>query len=247
MAWHEAKLVEDGTPKWLQVAGILRRGLEIGEFPPGETMPTEAQLNNAFGISRTTARAALNKLVQEGVLMRRSGVGSVVLGPKVDQPVSQIRGFTEDMLLRGLKPSFEVMTARWATASGEASHALGLSSSDTPFMIERLLKANDRLIGHSVSWVRPDIFGRREPPDREYLASASLYAWLREHLTVIISGGVEYIEAQVASPDVAHLLDVAPASAVLVVTRVARTSEGLPIEFAVVTYRSDRYRFRVEL
>jgi GntR family transcriptional regulator len=247
MAWHEASLVEDGTPKWLQVVGILRKGLESGEFPPGETMPTEAQLNSAFGISRTTARAALNKLVQEGVLMRRSGVGSVVLGPKVDQPVSQIRGFTEDMLLRGLKPSFEVVEAAWARASGEASHALGLPSSDTPFMVERLLKANDRLIGHSVSWVRPDIFGPLEPPDRQYLETASLYAWLRQTLAVTIAGGVEYIEAQVASAETARLLDVAPGTAVLVVTRVARTGEGLPIEFAVVTYRSDRYRFRVEL
>lgn len=247
MAWHEASLVEDGTPKWLQVVGILRRGLESGEFPPGETMPTEAQLNSAFGISRTTARAALNKLVQEGVLLRRSGVGSVVLGPKVDQPVSQIRGFTEDMLLRGLRPSFEVVTADWGRASGEATHALGLPSSDTPFMVERLLKANDRLIGHSVSWVRPDIFGPITPPSAEYLVSASLYAWLRENLAVTISGGVEYIEAQTASVEVAQQLDVAPGSAVLVVTRVARTSESLPIEFAVVTYRSDRYRFRVEL
>jgi len=247
MAWHDAALSEDGTPKWLQVANILRRSLTNGEFTAGETMPSEAQLNDAFGISRTTARAALNRLVQEGMLLRRSGVGSVVLGPKVDQPVSQIRGFSEDMLLRGLKPSFEVVTTGWARANGEASHALGLPTTDTPFMVERLLKANDRLIGHSISWVRPDIFGSQTPPTADYLKAGSLYAWLRENLSVSISGGVEYIEAQIASADVAEQLDIAPGSAVLVVTRVARTSEGFPVEFAVVTYRSDRYRFRVEL
>jgi len=247
MAWKDASLVNDGTPKWLQVARILRRSLGDGEFEPGETMPTEAELNSTFGISRTTARAALNSLVQEGMLLRRSGVGSVVLGPKVDQPVSQIGGFTEDMQLRGLAPSFAALKAEWARASGEATHALGISSSDTPFMVERLLKANDRLIGHSVSWIRPDIFRSTHPPTLDYLTSNSLYAWLRERLSVHITGGFEFIEAQVASKATAKLLDIEQGSAVLVVTRVARTLDGLPIEFAVVTYRSDRYRFRLEL
>lgn len=247
MAWNTKILTDDGTPKWLQIAGILRNSLSKGEFMPGETMPTEAELNAAFGTSRTTARAALNKLVQEGLLVRRSGVGSVVLGPKVDQPVSQIRGFTEDMILRGLAPSFTALKADWGPAAGEAAHALGIPSSDTPFMIERLLKANDRLIGHSISWIRPDVFRMVTPPSLDYLGSNSLYAWLREQLSINITGGYEYIEAQIAGEQTARLLEISPGSAVLVVTRVAQTAESLPIEFAVVTYRSDRYRFRVDL
>lgn len=247
MAWNTGTLAEEGAPKWFQIAGILRQAISQGEFAPGSAMPTEAQLNDTFGISRTTARAALNKLVQEGLISRRSGVGSVVLVPRVDQPVSQIRGFTEDMLGRGLQPSFEVLEAGWGSATGEAAHGLGLASSDRPFRSVRLYKANDRLIGHSISWVRPDIFGSTPPPSREFLAHGSLYSWLRENLAVDIRGGVEFIEAQSASSEVAHQLQIEPGTAVLVVTRIAKAAGDLPIEFVVVTYRADRYRFRLEL
>lgn len=247
MGWNAARLSDEGAPKWFQIAGILRQSIADGEFQAGDAMPTEAHLNDVFDVSRTTARAALNKLVQEGLITRRSGVGSIVLGGRVDQPVNQIRGFTEDMQLRGLKPSFEVLSAGWSQASGEAAQALGLASSDKPFRSDRLLRANDRLMGYSVSWIRPDAFGAMAPPTEAQLAGGSLYAWLRENLGIEISGGVEFIEANLASPEIARLLDVEPASAVLMVTRIAKAVGGLPVEFAVVTYRADRYRFRVEL
>jgi len=246
MAWHDVRIADDGVPKWLQIANILRRCLDDGEFAVGDTMPTEAQLNEAFSISRTTARAALNKLVQDGLVLRRSGVGTVVLSPRIDQPLNQIRGFTEDMRQRGLTPSFEVISTGWGEAVGEATHALGLASNDRPFMIERLLKANGRLIGHSISWIRPDIFAM-EVPSADYLAEGSLYEWLRDERDVIISGGDEYIEAQIAGDTTARRLDIEPTAAVLAVTRIARTAAGLPVEFALVTYRSDRYRLRIEL
>jgi len=247
MSWNAARLSDEGAPKWFQIASILRQSIAGGEFQAGDAMPTEAHLNDVFDVSRTTARAALNKLVQEGLITRRSGVGSIVLGGRVDQPVNQIRGFTEDMQLRGLKPSFEVLSAGWSQASGEAAQALGLASSDKPFRSDRLLRANDRLMGYSVSWIRPDVFGAMAPPTEALLAGGSLYAWLRENLGIEISGGVEFIEANLASQEIAQLLDVEPASAVLVVTRIAKSTAGLPVEFAVVTYRADRYRFRVEL
>lgn len=247
MGWDAIRLSDDGAPKWFQIANILRQSIVEGEFQAGDVMPTEAHLNDVFDVSRTTARSALNKLVQEGLITRRSGVGSIVLGGRVDQPVNQIRGFTEDMLLRGLKPSFSVLSAGWEQASGEVAHALGLASSDKPFRSDRLLRANDRLMGYSVSWIRPDLFGSVAPPTEAQLAGGSLYAWLRENLDVEISGGVEFIEANLASEEIARLLDVEPASAVLVVTRIAKSASGMPVEFAVVTYRADRYRFRVEL
>ncbi|WMT85276.1 GntR family transcriptional regulator [Pelagibacterium sp. 26DY04] len=247
MSWETASLAPEGAPKWFQIAEILRRSIARGEFSPGDIMPTEARLNETFGISRTTARAALNRLVQDGLLIRRPGVGSVVLAPKVDQPVSQIRGFTEDMLSRGLVPSFTVLECGWETATGEAAHALGLASSDKPFKSVRLLKANDRLIGHSASWIRPDIFGDIPTPTRDILATGSLYSWLRHNIGIEISGGVEFIEAQAADPTTAAQLEIEPGTAVLVITRIAKATSGLPVEFATVIYRSDRYRFRVEL
>ena len=247
MNWSDYPLAEEGAPKWFQIASILRQAIATGDFPPGSVLPSEAQLNDAFGTSRTTARAALNRLVQDGLIMRRSGVGSVVLPSRVDQPVSQIRSFTDDMRGRGLEPGFETITAGWSAAEAEVTQALGLASCDIPFHSVRLLKANGRVIGHSESWIRPDILDADAPPTEHDLAKGSLYDWLRANRQQEITGGIEFIEARAASETIAQHLSITAGSPVLVITRTATTSVNLPIEYAVVTFRSDRYRFRIEL
>lgn len=247
MTWREKEIEKGAIPLWFQIANILRASIANGEFQSGEILPSEAELFRVFGVSRTTARASLNKLVQEGLLDRRSGVGSVVIEPKVDQPVSQLLGFSEDMKRRGLAPSFTLLDSKYCLAAEDVTEALGLASCDMPFMSERLLKANDRLIGHSLSWIRPDIFGATEPPTADILEGGSLYGWLSEKLGVDIVGGNEFIEAQIADDQAVGNLQVSKGDAVLVAKRTAKTARGLPIEFAVVTYRADRYRFRIEL
>ena len=247
MAWERATIDGGRAPLWLQIADLLRSEIENGRFGPGDILPSESDLTRTFKVSRTTARSALNKLTHEGLVRRRSGVGSVVLDGKVDRPVSQLRGFTEDMKRRGLTASFRLMQSGFAPATDEAAHALGLATRDKPFFSERILLANERLIGHSISWIRPDIFGRADPPTADQLSSGSLYAWLSGNLGVNIVGGVEFIEAQMVEPAMAKALEVSVHDAVLVAKRVARCARGLAVEFAVVTYRADRYRVRIDL
>lgn len=247
MTWREKTIEKGAIPLWFQIANILRDSIAAGEFYPGEILPTEAELFRVFGVSRTTARASLNKLMQEGLVDRRSGVGSVLVEPKVDQPVSQLLGFSEDMKRRGLVPSFILLRANFHVATEDVTEALGLASGDMPFMLERLLKANGRLIGHSLSWIRPDIFGTIEPPGADILESASLYGWLSKNLGIDIVGGNEFIEAQIAGDQVIEKLQISKGDAVLVAKRTAKAAQGLPIEFAVVTYRADRYRFSIDL
>ncbi|SFO68802.1 transcriptional regulator, GntR family [Cohaesibacter marisflavi] len=247
MKWTEHKIVANGVPRWLQIAEILREAIEDGSFAVGQSIPTEAEINKAFDVSRTTTRAAMQKLVQDGLISRRAGLGSIVVDQKVDQPLHQIRSFSEDMESRGMTASYEVLSCGLTTATPEATHGLGLASGDRPFHIERLLKGNDRLIGYSQSFVRPDIFNSVAPPDADFLSQGSLYDWIATELGIKINGGVEFIEAGLADAFLAKTLDVKEGDPVLVAHRTAQSEAGLPIEFAVITYRADRYRFRVEL
>lgn len=246
MSWdHQQPFTEDG-PLWEQIANRLRRAIDSGHFPPGAVLPTEAELNAAFGVSRTTSRAAMNKLVQEGLVVRRAGIGSVVLDMQVERPVSQLAGFSEDMRRRGLSSSYEVLRAGMEAPSPEAAEALGLPAGDKSFVSERLFRANGRLIGLSESWLRPDLFSHHPPPSVADLAAGSLYTWLNRTAGIEIVQGVEHIEAAIASPATCANLEMAPGSPVLVVRRLGRSRTGLAVEFAVTTYRADRYRFRIE-
>jgi len=245
--WSDSRLDPARGPLWTQIAGLLRGAIEAGEFPPGATLPAEAEINAAFGVSRTTTRAAMQQLVSEGLVSRHPGQGTLVLDRRVDPPLDTIRSFSEDMQSRGMTASYRVLECGWREASTEASLALDLPTRDRPFHLTRLLLANGRVVGVSSSFIRPDIFGDAAPPDAGTLASGSLYGWLRAELGVTISGGIEFVEASLAGAAMAPLLGIGAEQPVLVARRTAHDAGRRAIEFATITYRADRYRFRIDL
>jgi GntR family transcriptional regulator len=245
---HWQKALDFGPiPLWFQIANQLRQSIEAGDFKPGDALPSEAELNKVFGVSRTTARASLDKLEQEGLIVRRSGKGSIVLAPRVEQPLNVLAGFAEDMRRRGLVPSYETRSARVMTLDAQAAEALGLAEGDRAFCVSRLLKADGVAIASSVAWIPLSVFPGRKPPTRAELGSSSLYAWLEEKCGARIVGGHEIIEAAIAGEDLADSLHIPPDSAVLVARRRSHGANGDPIEYAIVHYRADRYRFHVDL
>ena len=78
MAWDDEDLQRGPIPLWFQIKERLREAIQRGEFAPGDALPPESALNRRFGISRTTARAALDSLEHDGLVSRRSGHGSIV-------------------------------------------------------------------------------------------------------------------------------------------------------------------------
>lgn len=68
------------APKYKMIADSLRRQIEEKIYPPGSLLPTEQQLHEAFNASRQTVRQALQCLVDDGLISRRQGSGSRVLG-----------------------------------------------------------------------------------------------------------------------------------------------------------------------
>ena len=149
MRWNERKLSDGPEPRWWQIAERLRSEIEAGHFSPGEYLPSESELNRVFGVSRTTARAALDKLRYEGLITRQSGKGSIVTAPYVEQPLSSLSGFSEDMAARGLKASYETQIVAMKRAPTEICDGFGLPSGASLLHIRRRLLADGMVIGLS--------------------------------------------------------------------------------------------------
>jgi GntR family transcriptional regulator len=247
MSWNDGNLSPDASPLWRQIADRLRRSIAAGEFAPGDVLPSETEINATFQVSRATARASLERLKQEGLIRRQSGRGSIVLAPKVEQPVNELAGFSEDMRRRGLRPSYSTFSAESAPAGEEAAEALEINEGAVAFHIRRLLLADDEPIGMSESWLAPWIFAGGRQPTPDELDAGSLYAWLARVCGQTIFGARERIEAALADSAMARRLEVAPGSALLVARRRSHAVDQRPMEYAVMHYRADRYRFIIEL
>ncbi len=247
MTWSKRKLSDGPEPRWLQIAERLRAGIQSGHFAPGSHLPSESELNSLFGVSRTTARAALDKLRHEGLITRQSGKGSIVSSPYVEQPLLTLSSFSADMAARGLEASYETRQVAVRRAPTEVCEAFGLPSGASLLHIRRRLLADGSVIGLSRCWISPTVLRERVPLTVRELDHRSLYAWLEEECGERICSGTETIEAAIADSKLAEALDTKTGSAVLIARRRSCNASGRLIEYAVIAYRSDRYRFTLEM
>lgn len=244
--WNKPLQESSPLPLWFQIAERLRQAIADGTFAAGDALPSESQLNQTFGISRATSRTALDSLEQEGLIVRKSGKGSIVLGPRVEQPAIEMYGFSDDIRRRGLRPSYQTIFAGRGRANVEACDALGIRVNASVYHSRRVLKADDQPVGLALSWIPLSIFGDAPLPTAEDLNHNSLYRWLNEKCGVKLTGARETIEASLAEGDMAAELEVPAGSAVLVVRRRSDAADGSPVEYAVLHFRSDRYRLHLE-
>lgn len=247
MAWYEARLEQGPVPLWFQISNILRSSISVGEFGEGDKLPSEGDLNRVFGVSRTTARTALDKLENEGLIFRQSGRGSIVVTSKVDQPLNVLSGFADDMRRRGVEPGYETLLIGFSKADDDVARALNLNQDRRAFRTRRLLLADGQPIGVTTSWIPISIIGDIPPPDLEYLNANSLYLWLSKHCGTVLNGGREYIEAAPVDGETADLLKMAHGAPILVAKRLVRDQRNLPVEYAINNYRADRYRYWIDL
>ncbi|MDE1991991.1 MAG: GntR family transcriptional regulator [Rhizobiaceae bacterium] len=246
MNWYETKLDEGPVPLWSQIADRLRRAIENGAFKPGDALPGEAEINKRFGVSRSTSRAALDHLETEGLIKRKSGLGSIVIEPRVERPLDRLSSFSEDMRMRGLTPGYQTRWIKVVPANQAVAAELKLNPGDDVVEIDRNMLADGTPIATSVTYLLPSLFEKSGLPTVEELDSGSLYQWLRR-AGIIFASGDERIEGALADAATARLLGVKQPAAVLVCHRTSWTANKQPIEHVVLHYLAERYSFHVRL
>jgi len=229
------------VPKYSQLREILLDLVE-SELDPDQAIPSEREMSARFGLSRMTVRQAVDHLVSEGRLYRVQGKGTFVARPKIEMPL-RLASFTQDMRARGLEPGSRDLDRRTDGASAHLARALQIGPDDPVHVIERLRTADGIPMAVERSHI-PDAVAPGLAD--ESLADRSLYDVLASTYGVLLDRGEQTIEAGIADPTDAALLDLPAGSAVLLLQR--RSFAGdLPVEFAVSTYRADRYQLHVAL
>jgi GntR family transcriptional regulator len=234
-----------GAPRYREVADALQRRILAGELTSHDRLASEREIAEAFGLSRMTARQAVELLVRRGVVYRRPGSGTYVSPPRVVHSLERLAGFSEQMRRQGVHPSGRVLEMRCSESPDDgAMRALGLAEGDAAWMVRRMRYGDGEPLLLETFWVPdalcPDL-GRRD------LARGSLYDLLRQRYGIDPRTADESIEPAVLEPDDARHLGARPGAPAMVVTRTARDRDGRPVEFARDVYRGDRARFEVAL
>ncbi len=231
-----------GGPIYLRFARRIEEAIQRGVIKPGEALPSERDIAAMAGISRVTVRKAVQDLVQSGLLVQRHGSGTFVRPKpdKVEQSLSQLTSFTEDMARRGKNVRSVWLERGIFSPSPEETMALGLSSGEKVSRVNRLRIADDTPLA-----IERASMSTQSLPDPEAV-TASLYAALEENGYRPVRA-IQRISAVSLDENDAGILEVAPGSASLKIERISYLPSGRVVEFTRSVYRGDAYDFVAEL
>jgi GntR family transcriptional regulator len=211
---------------------------------PGDALLGERQLEEQFGVSRITVRRAISDLVQDGALVRIKGKGTFVSHGLVRSTL-HLASFNEDMRAAGFEPSTRVINASTAEPPAAAAEHLGLPVGEAAYQVRRLRLANGAPVSVDESWLPPGLLPGLLSED----LTGSLYRVLSA-AGHPVQHAEQTVEAAAAPEETAALLDIEPGAPVLLFRRRSFTGQedpGTPIEYAISTYRSDRYQVSMRL
>lgn len=224
------------------VARELIGRIANGDLGPGARVPSERELASQYGISRMTARAALNLLGQRGLIERRDRSGTFVSLPKVRLDLSAVAGFSARLLRQGITPGAEVIEARTSRADemdDAVAQALGVGGQENVHVLIRRRTGNGVPLALEASYFPASLC----PELLEHDLTGSMYELLHEKYGLAPVRLHQEVEVTQLDSSHAAKLGVRRDLMVLQVLRTAWHADGRPFEFARDIYRGDRLVF----
>lgn len=231
-----------GGPRYLQLKRMIEEAISSGALRPGEALPAEREIAVRTELSRVTVRKAVQDLVRDGLLIQRHGSGTFVaprIG-RVEQSLSNLTSFTEDMASRGIAVRSVWLDRGIYAPSPEEFVVLGLSSTERVSRVARLRIGNNEPLA-----IERASLSTAALPDPAAVET-SLYAAL-ERTGMRPVRAIQRISAGLLGERDADLLGVRSGSASLNIERTSYLATGKVVEFTRSIYRADAYDFVAEL
>lgn len=234
------------VPLYLQLASYLRIQIQNGILQPGDLMIAENSLCEILGVSRVTVRKSMDKLVDEGLLVRYRGKGTFIANSKIKRNMNHLYNFTEDMKALDVTPSSKVIKAGiLSPCPDNIAEILNLPTAQTPvFYLERLRLANQEPILWERTYIPYYLCNNIETFD---FSKCSLYNVLNEIYHLEMYHARETLDAIILSKSEAALLECAPKGAGYKITRISCLDSGFIFEYTTSVTRSDKCSYQFDL
>ena len=235
-------LRQGGLPLHRQAEGSLRQLIASAEYAQGGLLPDELTLARALGVSRGTLRVAILRLVSEGVLERRAGVGTRVVQRSTESAIGAWRSFSREMTQHGIEVQIFRLDIREVPAPRMVARALQIPEDTALQRLDRVRGWSESPVLRSRSWFHPRV---KFPKDETF--SQPLYDRVREISGLHADRASESFLAEAAGPALARDLRVRASTPLLLRRHTVFDTQGRPFEFAEVHYVSERFTLTLDL
>ncbi|MDF9824751.1 GntR family transcriptional regulator [Breznakia sp. PF5-3] len=232
------------TPLYLQVYKELLKRIENGIYEVNDMLPSEAELQKEFSVSRITIRRSLQDLELAGYIKISRGKGAHVLPHRQYTNLVGASSFSQEAVKSGERPSSIILDFHEMKASGIICEYLQVNEGDDIYYLKRLRLKNGRIIGMNETYISKK-FGLIIS-DQDLDEKTSIYALYEKH-GESIERAVETIEAQMPSSSMRNELYMSEGEPVFRRERITYGSNNLALEFSINTYKANEYKYVIQL
>jgi len=219
----------DHRPVYIRIAETLRARILSGHY--AHRIDGELPLAREWRVSRRTIQQALGLLVEEGLLMRRHGMGTFVSPNGVEKRYRAITSITESIAAQGLTPEYRVLSSRAEAADSETAGFFGIGPGGRVYRHRRLVSANGRTLALVDTRLNLALL---EGLELSHL-DGSLYDALRRRFNRTIVKAEDRYVAAAAEGEIPALLGLKRGSPILTAVRRAHDQTGQPIELTHIS------------
>lgn len=225
-------------PLYFQLKSFIEEQINSGVWEPGTQIPSELELSEQFQISRTTIRQAIGDLVNERKLERIQGKGTFVSEISIEKQIERVSGFSQDMRMRGLVPTSDILNFEVVPANPQVAKALKIDEGDDAILLKRIRKGNNKRIALEVVYMD---HGKYKDFLSIDIGNDSLYELLAKKFAVWPKYSQQVIESIKCPPAEAELLGIEIGDPVFFFHTIAFDQYDQPLEYTEGYYRGDRY------
>ncbi|KXI30452.1 GntR family transcriptional regulator [Paraglaciecola hydrolytica] len=232
------------TPLYHQVYLFLKEKIHLGEIPFGDKMPTEHQLSDVFGVSRITAKRAMDELAEEGYISRRRGKGShVTYKHRAEQLAAPISGLLENLAVMGRETQVQSLMFRSAIPPLDIQERFGIDGNTELIQSQRIRLSDGVPFGYYGSWTR-DIGGLY--CEENLLKMSRMEIFRKSGIEIELGKVKQSVTATLSNVDTAMHLSIPTGKPLLVLDRSMYDKNGELFDHMYAVYRPDQYQFEME-
>lgn len=233
------------STKYHRVFLLLKDAIERGQMAPGAKLPGELALAEKHQVSRITVRRAMAALVDEGLVTRRAGVGTVVASRPMEatQITADVSNLLPNFVRMSNESSIRLLEFAYRPAPAVVASRLKLAPRERVQYSVRVRSMQGLPFSYLITHVPASV---AQSYDETALASTSLFVLL-ERSGVKVDHATQTISATLANEETAEALDVPVGAPLIALQRVVFDREGQGVEHLEAFYRPDRYRIQVDL
>lgn len=226
-------------PMYRQIADALREKINAGELKPGDALPTESTLQEAFGVSRVTVRQALKLLTEEQIIESIQGSGSYVKEERVNYDIYQLTGFYEKLADRNVDTHSDVRIFEVLKADVKLAEKLAIAPEDKVWHVKRVRFIKQKPVNLEETWMPLILF-----PDLTWeVMENSKYHYIEQVKKMIIDRSEQELVPVMPTEEAIAALALDPAKPILEKVSRGFLKDGRVFEYSRNVFNSDDYRF----